>query len=312
MKANQAGSLILLSMVSAWLAAVPAAQAPADERPKFRSSANVVTIQASVKTSRGRPVTGLTATDFEVRDNGLARPILSLRSDVRSPVSVAILIDTSGSMGSGNKVPLARQAFDAVLSQLRPGEDEAGVFTFDSELREHRPFTSNPSDLRSALDEVSVFGSTSLYDAAAAAARRLAAQSAAHKAIVLLTDGIDTSSSLTAPEVSGLASSIGVPVYVIATVPAVDQRAMLENAIRTPNSESADLRNLALWSGGTLLFASDAIETSKAAATVIAELRHQYVLAVEAAAAGSEWRRLDVRVKNSSAIVRARSGYYGG
>lgn len=310
MKAYLARPLIALTMLCAWQAAANA-QTSTDDRPKFRSSADVVTIQASVKTSRGRPLTGLTLTDFEVRDNGLPRPILSLRSDSRSPVSVAILVDTSGSMASGIKVPLARHAFDAVLSQLRPGEDEAAVFTFDSTLREHRPFTSDLAKLRNALDDLYVFGTTSLYDAAAAAARRLADQSATHKAILVLTDGVDTSSSLTASEVTGLASSIGVPVYVIATVPSVDQRAMLETADRPAGSESADLRNLAQWTGGMLLFASDAMESVKAAASLINELRQQYVLAVEASA-GRQWRRLDVRVRRSSAVVKARSGYFGG
>lgn len=286
-------------------------QTSTDAPPKFRSAADVVTIQASVKTTRGRPVTGLTLAQFEVRDNGQSRPILSLRSDSRSPVSLAILVDTSGSMGSGTRFALARQAFDSILSQLRAGEDEAAVFSFDSILHESRTFTSDIARLRNALDDLPAFGSTSLYDAAAAAARRLAEQSAAHKAIVVLTDGVDTSSSLSAREVSELASSIGVPVYVIATVPSVDRRSMLEASERSPNSESADLRNLAQWTGGVLLFASDPIETTRAAVSLIDELRHQYVLAVEAVG-GREWRRLDVRVKRTSAVVKARSGYFGG
>lgn len=311
MKASPTRLLVALTLVFAYPAAAANGQSSADDRPKFRSSTDVVTIQASVKNTRGRPVTGLTLSDFEVRDNGEPRPILSLRSDSRSPVSVAILVDTSGSMGSGIKFALARQAFDSILSQLRAGDDEAAVFSFDSALHESRPFTSDIATLRNAFEDLSVFGSTSLYDAAAAAARRLAQQSAAHKAIVVLTDGVDTSSSLSAPEVSALASSIGVPVYVIATVPSVDQRSILENAERSPHSESADLRNLARWTGGMLLFASDPIETIRAAASLIDELRHQYVLAVEAAG-GREWRRLDVRVKGTSAVVKARSGYFGG
>jgi len=127
----------------------------------------------------------------------------------------------------------------------------------------------------------------------------------------VLTDGTDTSSSLTAPEVSGLASSIGVPVYVIATVPSVDQRSLLETAVRSPLSQAADLRNLAEWTGGMLLFASHATESSIAAGRLIDELRQQYVLAVEAVAS-RQWRRLDVRVRGTAAVVKARSGYFGG
>jgi Ca-activated chloride channel family protein len=311
MKRRPSPLLVLLAVLPA-LGTVPAnAQTPTDDRPKFRSAADMVTIQASVKTTRGRPLTGLKLADFEVRDNGEPRPILSLRSDSQSPVSLVILVDTSGSMAVGKKCTLAVRAFDAVLAQLRPGEDEAAVFSFDSTLHEHRPFTSDVTRLRNALDDLDPFGSTSLYDAAAAAARRLADRSAAHKAIIVLTDGTDTSSSLTAPEVSGLASSIGVPVYVIATVPSLDQRSIMEAAERSPQSEAADLRNLAQWTGGLLLFASQATEATNAAVRLIDELRHQYVLAVEAMV-GREWRRLDVRVKRTPAVVKARSGYFGG
>jgi VWFA-related protein len=286
------------------------AQSP-DAPPRFRSSAEVVTIQASVRTNRGRPVAGLTPSDFEVRDNGQVRPILSLRADLRSPVSLAVLVDTSGSMATGPKMALTRQALDSVLSQLRSGEDEVAVFTFDSSLHERRGFSKDPLEMKGALDEFNVFGSTSLYDATAAAARKLAARSAAHKAIIVLTDGIDTSSTLTAPEVSGLASSISVPVYIFATVPSIDQRAMLEATDRSTPSNAADLRDLAEWTGGKLVFASTDIETVTAASSLVSELRQQYVLAIEAAGS-REWRRLDVRVKRPSAVVKARSGYYGG
>jgi VWFA-related protein len=310
MQAQRTAALLFVHTMLCGYGTIANAQTSADEPPKFRSSVDVVTIQASVRTTRGRPLTGLTLADFEVSDNGQPRPILSLRSDSRSPVSVAILVDNSGSM-VGTKFALARRAFDSLLSQIRAGEDEAAVFSFDSVLREHRPFTSDVTRLAGALDDLSPFGSTSLYDAAAAAARRLANRSAAHKAIIVLTDGTDTTSSLTASEVSGLASSIGVPVYVIATVPSLDQRSTMETAKRSPLSEAADLSNLAEWTGGMLLFASDVTESTSAAAKLIDELRQQYVLAVEAVG-GREWRRLHVRVKRTPAVVKARSGYYGG
>ena len=138
------------------------------------------------------------------------------------------------------------------ISQLRPGKDEVAVFTVDSSLHEQHPFTTNLSSLAGALNGLTPYGTTSLYDATAAAARRLAERSASHKAIVVLTDGIDTSSAYTAPEVSGLASSIAVPVYVMATVPSIDQRAMMEAAERSDQSKAADLRDLAEWTGGQL------------------------------------------------------------
>jgi VWFA-related protein len=285
----------------------------AGEQPRqtFRTSADVVTIQASVRSTRGRPIQGLTTADFEVRDNGQVRPILSLRSDMASPLSLAILVDTSGSMGIGSKVSMAGQAFDSVLSQLRAGQDEAGVFTFDSRLREHRGFTSDPAELKGALEGLEAFGTTSLFDATAAAAQSLAGRSATHKAVVILTDGSDTSSKLTAAEVSELASSIAVPVYIVATVPSMDRREMKEVLEREPQPKTADLRDLAEWTGGQLVFASTSTETAAIASTLVAQLRLQYLIAIEATAA-REWRRLDVRVKRPSAVVKARSGYFGG
>ena len=288
------------------------AQEPAEAaRPTFRSSADLVSIQASVRDKRGRPVGGLTTADFEVRDNGQPRSILSLRSDRQSPVSVAILVDMSGSMRVGSKIGMARQAFESILSQLRDGEDELALFTFDSELHERQTFTSDVGRLKGSLDDFDAFGATSLYDATAATARRLADRPATHKAIIILTDGVDTSSTLSAPEVSGLASSIDVPVYILATVASPDRFALLEDAERSGPSEGADLRDLSEWTGGHLVFAGSSAETVVAAASLVDELRQQYVLAIEAAST-HEWRRLEVRVKRASASVKARSGYFGG
>jgi VWFA-related protein len=277
----------------------------------FRSAVDLVTIQASVRDARGRIVTGLTSTDFEVRDNGQVRPILSLRSDRESPLSIAILVDMSGSMAMGPKVKMARQAYQSVLSQLRSERDEVALFTFDASLHERHDFTTQLETLQGALADFEPFGTTSLYDATAGAAKRLVSRSSTHKAIIVLTDGIDTSSTMTARDVSGLASSIDVPVFVVATVPSLDQRLMLEATERATPSDAADLRDLSEWTGGQLVFASSLVETATAAATLVGELRQQYVLAIEAAGE-HEWRRLDVRVRRRSAIVKARSGYYGG
>src|SRR4029078_1645942 len=126
-------------------------------------------------------------------------------------------------------------------------------------------FTRDLGSLKGALASFEPFGTTSLFDATAAAARQLAARSGTHKAIIVLTDVIDTSSAMTAREVSGLASSIDVPVFVVATVPSLDQRLMLEAAGRPAPYEAADLRYLAEWTGGQFVFASTFLETVIAA-----------------------------------------------
>jgi VWFA-related protein len=298
-------------MSGLWVTAPSAQESPSQAQETFKAAVDVVTIQASVRDARGRVVSGLTTADFEVRDNGQLRPLLSLRSDRHSPLSVAILVDMSGSMRIGAKIAMARQAYDSVLSQLHEGHDEIALFTFDASLHERQDFTRDVSKLRGALSDFEPFGTTSLYDATAATARRLAARSATHKAIIVLTDGMDTSSTLSARDVSGLASSIDVPVYGIATVPSLDQRLMMEASERSAPSKTADLRDLAEWTGGQLMFATTFVETVAAASTLIDELRQQYVLAIEAAN-GREWRRIDVRVRRPSAIVKARSGYFAG
>ena len=109
-----------------------------------------------------------------------------------------------------------------MLSWLEPGRDEAALFTFDSRLHEVAPFTVDTRALQGALGEVDPFGATSLHDAIAEAAERAATRNGRRRAVVVITDGIDTASGLTPCEVSGMASAIDVPVYIIATVLPID------------------------------------------------------------------------------------------
>ena len=300
----------IAACISLQIAPAVLAQEPQTRPPTFRSALDVVTIHASVRDRQGKLVTGLTPEDFEIRDNGQLRRVLSLRSDRESPISLAILVDMSGSMRLSGKVEMARRAYDSVLALLRQGQDEVAVFTFDEALHERRGFTRDIGRLANALDDFEPFGQTSLYDATAATARQLADRGAGNKAIVVLTDGADTSSRISAGEVSGLAASIDVPVYVVATVPASEQDVDAQRI--TPRaSDTADLRELAAWTGGKFVFASSLGQTVIAAASLIADLRHQYLLGIEAAD-DPQWRRIDVKVRRPASVVKARAGYYGG
>jgi hypothetical protein len=148
-----------------------------------------------------------------------------------------------------------------------------------------------------------------LYDAVATTARRLAKRAPAHGAVVVLTDGIDTSSVLSPEEVSGVASSIDVPVFIVMTVPPVDVPGFSGRDGDKRTADVAGLEDLAAWTGGDLVWATGPLELGAKAHAVVSELRHQYVMAIEAAA-DPEWRPLDVRVRNSRLRVRARSGYF--
>ena len=283
--------------------------ADAQELPLFRSSVDVVPISAVVRDGRGRAVTTLKAADFEVRDNGEARPILRFELDEGSPVSVAILIDVSGSMRLSSKLAAARDVVSQLATALRDGCDEVGVFAFDAGLHELQPFTQHPAEASTALRDVAPFGATSLYDAIAETAQRLGERPSLRRAIIVLTDGIDTGSTLAPSDVSARASAIDAPVYVVATVPRID-REMYQDRASSPNARAAaDARDLALWTGGDLLWASDAADAAGSTKQILAELRQQYLIAIEAATAG-DWRALDVRVRGRRLQVRARSGYF--
>jgi VWFA-related protein len=296
---------VALVVIAAWDPRAHAGQ----ERPTFKSSIELVPISAVVRDGHNRLVTNLNVDDFQVLDNGTRCRIVDFHRDQTSPLTVALLVDVSGSMKIGPKLAFAKSVLDQMTVELTDGRDEAGLFTFDSVLRVQQPFTTHPGSIGPRFDEVEPFGTTSLYDAIGETARIVARRPAHRRAVIVFTDGVDTSSQLTPAEVSSLASSIDVPVYIVVTVPPIDA-AQRANHPAEPLPRQADLRDLAQWTGGDLLFATSGEEAGLKAHQIAGELRHQYLLAVEASDR-FEWRRLDVRVRDRKLTVRARNGYFG-
>jgi VWFA-related protein len=274
--------------------------------PVFRASVDLVPISAVVRDGRGRLVTTLTAADFEVLDKGEKRRIVDFQIDDTSALTLAVLVDVSGSMRMGPKMAFARDALNRLGAEVQPARDDVSLFTFDSELHEQPRSPLGASALQAALT-TEPFGTTSLYDAIAATARRLEGRPSPRRAIVVITDGVDTSSTLTPGEVSALASSIDVPVYVIVTVSSID-RPLDDRTPRTPRP-TADLRDLAHWTGGDLVWVTAEADAALGTRRIMSELRHQYLLAIESATE-AEWRPIDVRVRNRRLTIRARSGYF--
>jgi Ca-activated chloride channel homolog len=299
-------SLGVLAIASA---AVPV-PAAAQSRPTFRSSVDLVSVTAIARDDRGRPVRDLAVEDFEVYEHGQARRITDFKFSDQGPVSLAILMDASGSMRVGAQLEASRRAVEHVLSWVQPAADEVSLFSFDRELRQEVPFTKDLAAIREGLYKIEALGLTSLYDAIGRTARTLGDRPSPRRAVIVITDGLDTSSALTPSEVSGLASAIDVPVYVIAVLSPLDHPGTefaVPSAATSP--VSTQLANLAYWTGGTLLMSSTPTHASQAARAIIAELRHQYLLAFEASTAPG-WYPLEVRTRRKNVNIRARSGYF--
>ena len=294
---------LLLSAAVVILSLAPRASSllAQESRPIFSSSVAVVPITAVVRDSRNRIVRSLGKGDFQVLENDQARPIVDFNATDHSPLSLAVLVDTSGSM-RGSNFDKSKRVVDRLLQEMDPGTDEAALFTFDKSIRQEAAFGSHPDIIRTALDRTDAWGLTSLYDAIADTAKQLGDRRRPRRAVVVITDGVDTSSTLTPADVSGLASAIDVPVYVIAVVPR-------DRPLGNPAPDGDSLSNLASWTGGDLRHVPSPAQLDETVRALMAELRQQYFIAIESAA-GSAWYRLDVKTRHKDLTVRARGGYF--
>lgn len=275
----------------------------------FRSSVDLVRVSAVVRDRKGRFVRDLTASDFHVEDDGRNRPISDFRHDLAG-ISVAVLFDVSGSMEA--RFAKAREAASHLLSWMDKTRDEAAVFGFDTRLTQLTPFTVGLQTLPPELELLTPFGATSLHDAIAQTARRLDGREGRRRAVVVLTDGMDNASRLSPGEVSGIASAIDVPVYVIGIVPSIDNpTAQIAAPSAARSALVGSLADLAEWTGGHSFVASTPGERSLVSRQIIDELRHQYLIAFESSGKPG-WHPLVVRARDKDLTVRARSGYFAG
>ena len=289
----------VIALVVSSASIIPAtAQTPAEPPVKtFRSATDLVSIQASVRDKRGRPLNSLKTTDFEVLDNGQVRPILSLRADRLSPVSLAILVDMSGSMAVASKMEMARQAYATLLSQLRDGQDEVAVFTFDSALHQRQRVHEQPwqHSIRArrvqpvrhyvALRRHRGHGTARCEPLRDAQGDHHPDRRHRYQQLAVGTAGFGPREArLMCRFMSWRPSGDGRDGYQGSgrTADAIGWR-------RPARSRGVDWR--------TALFSSSFEETATVATRLLDELRQRYVLAIEAASV-YEWRRLEVRVKH--------------
>jgi Ca-activated chloride channel family protein len=289
--------LCCISLLTALVLVVsPAAQEPG--AIVFKSGVEQVAIAAVVRDARGRLVKDLRAQDFELIDEGQKRTLTNVWSEP-SPASVAILMDASGSMTA--KMERARETADALVAGLKPGADEVAMYSFDTSLQEVRPFSTRFTTADGAWSSTKPFGATSLWDAIGETAQKISDRQR-RRVLVVITDGVDSASRMKPADVSAIASSLDVPVYVLVITHLLDEEGRDARPTRGP------LADLAAWTGGDSLSVRDSLGVLAATRQILGELHHQYVIAFEPGSA-TGWHSVILRVRKSGLFVRARSGY---
>lgn len=299
---------ILVAVLSASTSAQDAipGQAP---QATFRGGVEAVAVTVAIRDSRGRTVRDLVMSDFEVIDSGSISPITDFLAG-EGPISLAILMDVSGSMAVGDNIGRAREAVSMLTAAFQP-LDEVALYTFDSTLQQVVPFTSELSRVRQASLAGRPWGSTSLFDSIKVAAEFVAERANRHRALLVITDGVDTASRLTAAEVSGVASSIDVPVYLLSVVTPTDHAGEALAVVAGKDAASASLADLARWTGGDMRTVSRPAHTQQAVQDLIAELRHQYVISFEPGTKPG-WHPIEVRLRKKNMFAHTRGGYMAG
>jgi Ca-activated chloride channel homolog len=270
----------------------------------------MVTVAATVRTRRGRPVVNLKPSDFQLLDSGKPRTITDFKSEP-APVSVALLVDFSGSMEVGERRGAARDAAAHVVNFLKPDIDQAGLYVFDQKLHEVQAIAPAPGGVLAQLESMSrPFGATSLFDAIAETGRVLAGSGGQRRAVIALTDGADNASRLTASEVSGIASSIDVPVYIVVIVSPLDRdgKTTIDDPRLMDAALEGPLADLARWTGGQIFVGAGPSQSLDAARQIVSELRQHYLIAFEPDGRPG-WHPIELRTRDEDHVVRARSGY---
>ncbi len=294
--------------ISAFGAAAAEAQAP--DQPPFRAGVDVVALNVTVTDSDNRYVTDIEQGGFLLYEDGAIQDI-TFFTRTQLPVALALLMDTSASMT--DKMSTAQEAAIGFANRLRD-QDLASVIDFDSRVEILHEFTNSLDDLTAAIRRTSAGGSTSLYNAIYISLKELAKVAATaadsdeirRQAIVVLSDGEDTSSLVEFEEVLELAKRSNTVIYSIG---------LRSDEVRTRRGfREADfvLRQLAQETGGRHFFPDTVAELPDIYQRISDELSSQYTLgyASKNPLRDGQWRRIVVRIDRPDVAARTKQGYY--
>ena len=327
---------LLAGVITLALVGHAAVSAQQQEGFRFRSGVELINVTATVTDARGRFVEGLRQEDFRIYEDGVLQEISHFSAE-RVPVSLGIVLDTSGSM-AGQKMRSARSALDRFLLELLDPADELFLYRFSNYPILVRDWTTDRESVSRALRRIEPLGGTAMYDAVAEAIPLADRGQHQKKAIVIVSDGNDTNSLTDSHSLRQLIRETEVLVYAIGIdsrggsgftrrVPRVRLPLPLPFPIpggrgrsprpggsgRSPSDErvnEAALRELTDDSGGRTEIIRSVGDLDPATAGVANELSRQYNLAYPAPGhRDGRWHEIEVEVAGSKHRVRARRGY---
>ena len=298
-----------IALVCVGLAVATAALAAQQEKPTlFRANVDVVSLNVTVVDSQSRYLTDLTEDDFTVFEDGTQQQ-LQYFNRTNLPIALSLLIDTSASME--NRMKFAQDAAIGFARKLRE-HDVAQVVDFDSRVEVLQDFTNNVEELERAIRSTSAGGATALHNALYISLKELAkikphsSDQVRRRAIIVLSDGEDTSSLVTYEEVLDLAKRSETAVYTIAL--------QSRDASQNKGFREAEfiLRQFAQETGGRSFFPSRPEDLKDVYGQIADELSSQYSLGYASTNTRRDggWRRIVVQVARPQATVRTKRGYY--
>ena len=303
MKRRAALAALLLALVCA--APGPArSQAPPPPGPfTFESAVDVVSLTAVVHDKAGRFIHGLGKSDIEVYEDGVRQDVTYFReasgsSGEKIPLSVILVLDASGSMRANmHFLQEAALAFVYKLTDV----DQALVVQFNESIKGSADFTGDVPRLEQFVEALQAWGGTSLYDAIQYALNRIKEQPG-RKAIVVFSDGADTTSTLKEQEVVDYARAVEATVYCVGIRGASGLMA------RSPRGF---LRKVAQETGGSFFFPDHVGDLIKVFNGISDELHNHYALAYSPRRPpDGMWRDIEVRLNRKDAAIRVRKGYF--
>jgi len=267
-----------------------------------RVNTDLVVLNVTVTDKSGHYIPDLQLSDFKIYEDGqeIQPRLISSFSQQDSPFASVVLLDSSGSMES--RLSLARSAAIRFLDGLRE-EDVAAVYKFDSKVESVQDFSSG-RDLAPVVFGVRAKGMTTLNDAIVEAAKVLADRPEKRKAIIVLSDGMDTYSKASSGKALETALAVGASIYT------VDMSATDGSASRNQQSAMI-LKDFAEKSGGRFVATPGGPALRDAFASIAEELGHQYTMAYRPlnSARDGRWRALEVKLSHGDLVVRTRKGY---